>query len=66
MRIRTADPLLAKQMLYQLSYAPKVERAKGVELFLKKGYLTVGHPVYREWDYVTHGHFLCKSENVCL
>ncbi len=22
MRIRTADPLLAKQMLYQLSYAP--------------------------------------------
>ena len=23
MRIRTADPLLAKQMLYQLSYAPK-------------------------------------------
>ena len=24
MRIRTADPLLAKQMLYQLSYTPGV------------------------------------------
>ena len=24
MRIRTADPLLAKQVLYQLSYTPKV------------------------------------------
>ena len=23
MRIRTADPLLAKQMLYQLSYTPE-------------------------------------------
>ena len=30
-RIRTDDPLLAKQMLYQLSYAPNMERAKGVE-----------------------------------
>ena len=26
MRIRTADPLLAKQMLYQLSYAPNFLR----------------------------------------
>ena len=24
MRIRTADPLLAKQVLYQLSYTPKL------------------------------------------
>ena len=30
-RIRTDDPLLAKQMLYQLSYIPVVERAKGFE-----------------------------------
>ena len=30
-RIRTDDPLLAKQMLYQLSYIPAVERAKGFE-----------------------------------
>ena len=27
-RIRTADPLLAKQVLYQLSYTPKVYASK--------------------------------------
>tara|TARA_B100000459_G_C8559815_1_gene193471 strand:+ start:563 stop:712 length:150 start_codon:yes stop_codon:yes gene_type:complete len=31
MRIRTADPLLAKQMLYQLSYAP-VKFLPGINL----------------------------------
>ena len=28
-RIRTDDPLLAKQMLYQLSYAPVLEPIQG-------------------------------------
>ena len=27
MRVRTADPLLAKQVLYQLSYIPKSSKA---------------------------------------
>ena len=29
-RIRTADPLLAKQVLYQLSYTPELSSAVGV------------------------------------
>ena len=31
MRIRTADPLLAKQMLYQLSYTPALVCVKSEE-----------------------------------
>ena len=31
MRIRTADPLLAKQMLYQLSYAPAKSKIGSAE-----------------------------------
>ena len=33
-RIRTADPLHAMQVLYQLSYTPEGERTYCIELFL--------------------------------
>ena len=42
-RIRTGDPLLAKQVLYQLSYVPIGGQWSGISGQEKEPILTTGH-----------------------